>query len=112
LALRTRPRIVSITDRKEDGVHPRIVVFAAVGVTIDLLCLAAAGVLLLTNNLWLQQVGAARFGLVTFVIGVGLVPILYGRERMIVAQLVEQLPKRKPRPVPAFARMDGSVHVA
>lgn len=99
-------------DRKEDGVHPRIVVFAAVGVVTDLLCLAAAGVMFLSNNLWLHDIGPARFGLVTFVVGVGLVPILYGRERLIVAQLVEQLPKRKPRPVPTYEQIDGSVHVA
>jgi hypothetical protein len=104
-------RIVSMTDCKEDGVHPRIVVYAAVGVTFDLLCLAAAGVMLLSNNTWLQHVGAARFGLVTLVVSFGLVPILYGRERMLVAQLVEQLPRRKPPPAPTFEQIDGSVHV-
>jgi hypothetical protein len=34
--------------------HPRIILLAAVNIAFDLLCLAAAGVVLLTQNLWLQ----------------------------------------------------------
>lgn len=90
--------------------HPRIVVFALVGLTTDLLCLVAAAAMMLTNNLWLQQVGPARFGLVTFVVSIALVPILYTRERLLVADLVERLPKPKPAPRPEF-EMDGTVRV-
>lgn len=92
--------------------HPRIVVFAIVGVMTDLMCLLGAGAMMLTNNLWLQQVGPARFGLVTFVAAIAVVPILYGRERLLVAELVERLPKRKPatRPKPEF-ELDGTIRV-
>lgn len=92
--------------------HPRVVVYAITGLLVDLMSLLAAATLLLTNNPWIHHVGPMRLLFVACVVAIGLVPILYGRERMIVTDLIERLPRRKAPEKPAWDQVDSSVRVA
>ena len=89
--------------------HPRIVLLAMVNIGFDLLCLAAAGVVLLSENLWLQDVGPAR---VWFVVTLGaftLVPVMYAFEREAVARRIGHQPEKMGASLPAWAGTERTV---
>ena len=92
--------------------HPRIVMLAVTGVATDLLCFAAAAAFLLTNNIWLTEVGPARFWLVVMLVGIGLVPIMYGIERDAVARKLAKTPEKISGNLPAWAGIDRSIRTA
>lgn len=91
--------------------HPRIVMMAMVNVGTDLLCLLAAAAVLLTNNIWLDEVGPARFWFVVMLIAIGLVPVMYAFERDSVARRIgAQAEKIAATPtLPAWAGVDRTV---
>ena len=92
--------------------HPRIVMLAVAGVVTDLLCLAAVAAVLLTNNIWLGEVGVARFSFVIFLIGIGLVPLMYVRERAAVAKRIGDSPENLGGNVTAWAGVERSYRTA
>ena len=92
--------------------HPRIVMLAVTGVATDLLCFAAAAALLLTNNMWLDEVGSARFWFIVLLVGIGLVPIMYAFERDSVARKLGRTPETVGGNLPAWAGVDRSVRTA
>jgi hypothetical protein len=89
--------------------HPRIIFFAATNIVFDLLCLAAAGVVLLSQNLWLQEVGEARFWLVATLCGFTLVPVMYAFERDAVARRIGANPEKLGATLPAWSGVDRTV---
>lgn len=92
--------------------HPRIVMLALASVVTDLLCLAGAAAVLLTNNTWLGDVGPARFWFVVMLVGIGLVPLMYLREREAMAQRLADAPERQQRNTAAWAGVERSYHTA
>ena len=92
--------------------HPRIVMLAVAGVATDLLCFVAAAALLLTNNVWLTEIGPARFWFVVMLVGIGLVPMMYGFERDAVARKLGNTPEKVSGNLPAWAGIDRSVRTA
>ena len=92
--------------------HPRIVMLAVTGVAIDLLCFVGAAALLLTNNMWLTEVGPTRFWFVVLLVGIGLVPIMYAFERDSVARKLGRTPETVGGNLPAWAGVDRSVRPA
>ena len=89
--------------------HPRIVLLAAVNIAFDLLCLAAAGVVLLTQNLWLQEVGEARFWLIATLYGFTLIPVMFAFERQAVAHRIGANPEKIGATLPAWSGVDRTV---
>lgn len=89
--------------------HPRIVMLAVVNIGFDLLCLAAAGILLLSHNLWLEEIGPARFWFVVTLAGFTLVPVMYAFEREAVAQRIGRQPEKLRATLPAWAGVDRTV---
>jgi hypothetical protein len=92
--------------------HPRIVMLALTGVALDLLSLAAVGVVLLLNNPWFDEIGPARFWFVVALAGGSLVPIMYGVERDGVAKRVGDRPERRAKSLPAWSGETRSERVA
>jgi hypothetical protein len=89
--------------------HPRIIFLAAINIVFDLLCIAAAGVVLLTQNLWLQEVGEARFWLIATLCGFTLVPVMYAFERQAVAHRIGANPEKIGATLPAWSGVDRTV---
>ena len=89
--------------------HPRIVLLAMVNIVFDLLCLAAVGVVLLTQNLWLQEVGEARFWFVVTLGAFTLVPVMYAFERDSVARRIGANPEKMGATLPAWSGVDRTV---
>jgi hypothetical protein len=89
--------------------HPRIILLAMVNIVFDLLCLAAAGVFLLSENLWLQEIGPARFWLVVTLGAFTLVPVMYAFEREGVARRIGDRPERSAPSLPAWAGTERTV---
>lgn len=89
--------------------HPRIIMLALVNIGFDLLCLAAAGVVLLGENLWLQEVGPARFWFVVTLGGFTLVPVMYAFERESVARRIGRRPERVGATLPAWSGTERTV---
>lgn len=92
--------------------HPRIVMLAITGVAIDLLCFAAAAAFLLTNNIWLTEVGPSRFWFVVLLVAIGLVPIMYAFERESVARKFGNTPEKVTSNLPVWTGVDRSVRAA
>ena len=92
--------------------HPRIVTLAVTGVAADLLCFVAAAAILLTNNMWLTEIGPARFWFVVMLVGIGLVPMMYAFERDAVARKLDNTPEKLSGDLPPWAGMDRSVRTA
>ena len=91
--------------------HPRVVMLALAGVATDLLCLGAVAVLMLPNNRWLDSVGVARFWFVVMLVGIGLVPMMYARERQEMARSLDSMPERVTTSLPAWAGVERSATV-
>lgn len=89
--------------------HPRIVLLAMVNIGFDLLCLAAAGVLLLSENLWVQEVGPARLWFVISLGAITLVPVMYAFEREAVARRIGRQPEKIAATLPAWAGTERTV---
>jgi hypothetical protein len=89
--------------------HPRIIFFAAINIVFDLLCIAAAGVVLLTQNLWLQEVGEARFGFIATLCAFTLVPVMYAFERDGMARRIGANPEKVGATLPAWSGVDRTV---
>jgi len=92
--------------------HPRIVMLAITGIITDLLCIAAAATLLLSNNPWLNEVGVARFGFVALLVGIGLVPMMYLVEREATARRLGTAQERVSRASPIWSASGRSVRTA
>ncbi len=92
--------------------HPRIVFTAVAGIAFDLLCLFGAAAVLLTNNLWLVEVGPTRFFYVVALIGFGMVPVMYAVELQATARRIGAQPERVRATLPAWAGVDRSVRTA
>lgn len=90
--------------------HPRVVLCSVAGVLTDLLCLLGVAAVLLTNNHWIFQIGAARFWFVVLLVAIGVVPMMYARERMAYARQYGTKVERKPKGLPAWAGVDRSEH--
>jgi hypothetical protein len=91
--------------------HPRIVMLALANILFDLLVLAAIGAMLLSNNVWLDWIGIARFALVAGVVAIGLVPMMYAAELNAVARSLANAPERVAGSLPAWAGTERSVRV-
>ena len=90
--------------------EPRIVFAALAGVFFDLLCLGGVAAVLLTNNLWLIDVGPTRFFYVACLVGFGMVPVMYHLELHAAARRFGQRPAARVRPsLPAWAGVDRTV---
>ncbi len=92
--------------------HPRIVFTAIAGVAFDLLCLFGAAAVLLTNNVWLLEVGATRFFYVVALLGFGMVPVMYALELQSAARRIGDHPERVRSTLPAWAGVDRSIRTA
>lgn len=86
--------------------HPHLVVYAIIGVSIDLLCLGGVAILLLVNNPWLIEVGYSRFWFVVFIVALGVVPMMYMREKVNNNHQYPKWPFSKPRARQGWADMD------
>ena len=89
--------------------HPRIVLLAMVNIGFDLLCLAAAGIVLLGENPWLQQVGPARLWFVVSLGAFTLVPVMYAFEREGIARRIGANPEKVTASLPAWAGTERTV---
>jgi hypothetical protein len=94
---------------QEPTMHPRIVFAALAGVAFDLLCLFGAAAVLLTNNIWLDEVGATRFLYVVLLVGFALVPLMYALEVQGAARRIGERPERVGASLPAWAGVDRTV---
>lgn len=92
--------------------HPRIVFTALAGVAFDLLCLFGAAAVLLTNNLWLIEIGPTRFFYVVALLGFGMVPVMYALELQAASRRLGDWPERVRGTLPAWAGVDRSVRTA
>ena len=92
--------------------HPRIVMLAIAGVVFDLLCFVGVAAFLLTNNIWLTEVGPARFWFVVLLVAIGLVPTMYAFERDAVARKLGDAPEAVGGNLPAWAGIDRSMRTA
>ena len=91
---------------------PRIVFTAVLGIGFDLLCLAAAGIVLLVGNPWLDAVGPARLLFVAMLVGIVLVPLMYAVECQAAARRCTARPERVAAGSPAWSGGERSVHAA
>jgi len=92
--------------------HPRIVFTAVAGVAFDLLCLFGAAAVLLTNNVWLVEVGPTRFFYVVALLDFGMMPVMYALELQAAAARIGDRPERVRGTLPAWAGVDRSVRTA
>lgn len=89
--------------------EPRIVIAALAGVFFDLLALGGVAAVLLTNNLWLVDVGPTRFFYVACLVGFGLLPVMYHMELQAAARRFGERPVRIRPNLPAWAGVDRTV---
>ena len=92
--------------------HPRIVMLAMASIITDLVCIAAVAFLLLSNNPWIGEVGAARFLFVVVLVGIGLVPMMYLIEREATSVRLGRTPEPASRAKPGWNVARRSAHAA